>query len=235
MDKAAQPPENIASRRRFLGLAALGAGALALPGCASMGPFSYTEAIRRLLTVASQDAFEQLLAPNGFYDTQLAQLTANDLLGNRSSAVARILGSGLVRDRLMREFNQVAAEGAYRAAPVVADTIRVIGFQNAIDLVTGGPTAATSFLRQNMGQQLLEVMLPEIGDALSVVNDPVLGPALSELAGVNLQGVANSLTRNTEEVIWNAMGEAEARIRQDPYATDDPLLIGAFGTQGAVR
>ena len=231
MDKAVTPPENIASRRRFLGLAALGAGALALPGCASYGGFSYTEAIRRLLTVASQDAFEQLLAPGGFYDTQLAELTANDLMGNRSGAVARILGSGIVRDRLMREFNQVAAEGAYRAAPVVADTIRLIGFQNAMELVTGGPTAATGFLRQNMGQQLIEVMLPEIGDALTVLNDPVLGPALSELAGVNLQGVANSLTRNTEEVIWNAIGEAEARIRQDPYGTDDPLLIGAFGVR----
>lgn len=231
MDKAVTPPENIASRRRFLGFAALGAGALALPGCASYGGFSYTEAIRRLLTIASQDAFEQLLAPNGFYDTQLAQLTANDLLGNRSSAVARILGSSIVRDRLMREFNQVAAEGAYRAAPVVADTIRVIGFQNAIDLVTGGPTAATSFLRQNMGQRLIEVMLPEIGEALSVVNDPVLGPALSELAGVNLQSVTNSLTRNTEEVIWDAIGRAETSIRQDPYATNDPLLIGAFGVR----
>ncbi len=138
MDKAVMPPENSASRRRFLGLAALGAGALALPGCASYGGFSYTEAIRRLLTIASQDAFEQLLAPNGFYDTQLAQLTANDLLGNRSGAVARILGSGIVRDRLMREFNQVAAEGAYRAAPVVADTIRLIGFKNAVDLSPAG-------------------------------------------------------------------------------------------------
>ena len=78
---------------------------------------------------------------------------------------------------------------------------------------------------------LIEVMLPEIGEALSVVNDPVLGPALSELAGVNLQGVTNSLTRNTEEVIWDAIGRAETSIRQDPYATNDPLLIGAFGVR----
>ena len=229
MDKAVTPPDTIASRRRFLGLAALGAGALALPGCASYGGFSYTEAIRRLLTIASQDAFAQLLAPNGFYDTQLARLTADDVFGTRSGAVATILGSPLIRERMLREFNEVAAEGAYRAAPVVADTIRVIGFQNAVALITGGPTAATSFLRQNMGQQLIEVMLPEIGDALQVINDPVLGPALSELAGVNLSGVATSLTRNTEEVIWNAIGRAETAIREDPYATDDPLLIGAFG------
>ncbi len=66
-----------------------------------------------------------------------------------------------------------------------------------------------------MGQRLIEVMLPEIGDALSVVNDPVLGPALSELAGVNLQGVANSLTRNTEERDlerhWRGRGRDQAR------------------------
>ena len=224
MENALMPSRTAASRRRFLGFAALGAGALALPGCASYGGFSYVEAIRRLLTAASQDAFAQLLAPDGFYDTQLARLTAEDVFGTRSNAVATI-----VRERMMREFNRVAAEGAYRAAPLVFDTIRVIGVENAAALITGGPTAATSFLRQNMGNRLIEVMLPEIADALRVVNDPVLGPALSELAGVNLSGAANSLTRHTEDAIWSAMGRAESAIREDPYATDDPVLIGVFG------
>ena len=35
----------------------------------------------------------------------------------------------------------------------VADTIRVIGFENAVDLIRGGPTAATSFLRGIAGSQ----------------------------------------------------------------------------------
>lgn len=229
MENAVMPLSSTASRRRFLAFAAAGTGALALSGCATYGGFSYTEAIRRLLTVASQDAFEQLLAPDGFYDTQLARLAVDDALAGRGGAIASILGSTIVRERMMREFNSIAAEGAYRAAPVVADTVRVIGIQNAAALIAGGPTAATGFLRQNMGQQLIEVMLPEVSDALRVVNDPVLGPALSQLAGVDLSGVAGSLTRRTEDTIWTAIGQRESAIRADPYATNDPLLIGAFG------
>ncbi|GGD67811.1 DUF4197 domain-containing protein [Croceicoccus mobilis] len=231
-DFTASPPS---SRRGFLGLSLGGVATLALAGCASYQGYSFTEAIRRLLTIASQDAFEQLLAPGGFYDDQLARLSVDEVLGNRGGVLARILGSTIVRERMMREFNRIAAEGAYRAAPVVADTIRIVGFENAVALVSGEPTAATGYLRTNMGSRLIDVMLPEVSDALRVIDDPVLGPALSELSGVNLSGVADSLTRRTEDAIWSAIGREEAAIRADPYATNDPVLIGVFGARNAVR
>jgi hypothetical protein len=43
--------------RRQLLLAGVAGAALTLPGCQSMPGFSLTEAIRRLLTLASQNAF----------------------------------------------------------------------------------------------------------------------------------------------------------------------------------
>lgn len=235
MEKAYPPPmtagQRPVGRRSFLSFAALGAGAMVLPGCASYGGFSFTEAIRRLLTLSSQNAFESLLAPGGFYDDQLARLSVDEVLGNRGGVLASILGSSIVRDRMMREFNRIAAEGAYRAAPVVADTIRIVGFENAAALITGQPTAATAFLRGSMGERLVDVMLPEVSDALRVVNDPLIGPALSALAGVDFTRVANSLTRRTEDAIWTAIGREEAAIRADPRSTNDPLLIGVFGAR----
>lgn len=219
----------IASRRAFLGGLGLSAAAVALPGCASYGGFSFAEAIRRLLTLSSARAFDRLLADNGFYDSQVGRLQLDRFLGSRGGILGSILTSQLVKDRLFIGLADIAAEGADRAAPVIADTIRVVGIENAAALITGNPTAATSFLRGNMGSRLLDVMVPEIGQAMRVVNDPVVGPALSALTGTNLNSFVNGLTNVAEETIWTEMGNEEAAIRRDPRSTNDPVLIGVLG------
>lgn len=217
-------------RRRFMAMTGLGAAALALPACTTGAP-SLTEAIRRLLLLSSDRAFARLLAPGGFYENGLAGLNLEDVFGTRGGILQTILTSGVVRDRLARRLGDVAAIGAERAAPAIADTIRIVGVGNAVALITGDPTAATSFLRGNMGARLIDVMLPEIGDAMRVIDDPVIGPAFSALSGVDLSGVARNFTGRVEDVIWTEMGREEAAIRADPRETGDPLLIGVFGTR----
>ncbi|RVQ65494.1 DUF4197 domain-containing protein [Croceicoccus ponticola] len=222
-------PETQSSRRAFLGGLGLSAAALTLPGCASYGGFSFVEAIRRLLNVSSARAFDRLLAANGFYDSQVSRLQLDKFLGARGGILGSILTSSLVKDRLFHGLADVAADGAERAAPVIADTIRVVGIQNAAALITGNPTAATGFLRANMGQRLVDVMLPEVGQALRVISDPVVGPALSALTGTNLSSFVSGLTDAAEETIWTEMANEEAYIRKNPRVTNDPVLIGVFG------
>ena len=221
--------DTISSRRAFLGGIGLSAAALAMPGCASYGGFSFVDAIRRLLTLSSTRAFDRLLADNGFYDSQVGRLQLDRFLGSRGGILSSILTSQLVKDRLFLGLADVAAEGAERAAPVIADTVRTIGIANAAALVTGNPTAATSFLRSNMGSRLIDVMLPEVGQALRLVSDPVVGPALSALTGTNLSSFVTGLTDAAEETIWAEMGNEESAIRSNPRSTNDPLLIGVFG------
>lgn len=221
-------------RRAFLaGLSAT--GALGLSACAGpFGGFSFTDAVARLLFLSSDRAFQRMLQPGGFWDDQVAQLGFDAFLGSRGSVLARILTSTLFKDRLADAFGDIAYEGAERAAPLVADTIRVVGFQNAIDLVRGGPTAATSFLRQEMGGRLVEAMVPEIGGALRVARDPLVGEALAALSGVDIPQVANSFSARVDDVIWREIGVEEAAIRANPRATGDPLIIGVFGAGNAL-
>ena len=120
----------------------------------------------------------------------------------------------------------VAARGA---APIVADTVRTIGFANAVELIRGGPTAATGFLRQEMGTRLIDAMLPDVGQGLRLASDPIVGQALAALTGVDVPQVARSFTSKVDDVIWNEIGNEEEAIRANPQATRDPLIIGAFG------
>ena len=202
---------------------------LLLPGCASTGGFSMVEAVRRMLLLASENAFARLTAPGGFWDEQVARIGLGQLMGTRGDVLSRILTSSLVKDRLEERFASLAIDASFRAAPVVTDAVRVIGFDNAIDLVRGGPSAASSFLRQEMGTALLDTMVPELGEAIRLSNDPLIGQAIGALTGVNPGEVASRVGREVDNAVWGEIAREEAAIRADPQSTRDPLLIGVFG------
>lgn len=214
-------------------LAGLGAtGALALPGCSTLGGFSFTDAIRRVLLLSSDRAFARMLDDGGYWDEAVGQLGLANALGTRGDIVSRILTSGLVKNRLEGAFADIAEVGAERAAPLVADAVRTIGIQNAIDLVRGGPTAATEFLRGNMGQTLVEAMVPELGSAMRVAQEPLVGQLLSSLTGIDVGGISRNLSNSVDNAIWKEIGIEESAIRADPGSTNDPIIMGVFGAGG---
>lgn len=224
--------ERPTGRRAFIGGLTLGGAALALPSCAGLPGFSMVDAVQRILFLSSERAFARMLQGGGFWDDQVGQLGLGNLLGTRGDVLGRILTSSLFKNRLEDAFADIAYEGAERAAPLVTDAVRTIGIQNAIDLVRGGPTAATAFLRGSMGATLVEAMVPELGAAMRVASDPLVGELLRGLTGVDLGGATTRFATNIDNTIWREMGAEEAAIRANPRATNDPLIIGVFGVGG---
>ena len=229
-------------RRAFLSTAGLGglslaAGGTLLAGCQSgygLG-FSLTDAIQRLLFLSSERAFSRMLADGGFWDDQVAGIGLGNLLGSRGNVLGNILTSALFKNRLEGAFADFAFDAADRAAPLVTDAVRTIGIRNAIDLVNGGPRAATSYLRGQMGLALVEAMVPELGRAMRVAQDPLVGQALAALTGVDVPQVASRVATRIDDTIWGEMGREEEYIRANPRATNDPAIIGVFETANAVR
>lgn len=222
------------SRRRFLAGATASGALLALPACESLGGFSLVDAVRRLLYLSSERAFARLLAPDGYWDDAVADIGLDNMLGTRGGILASILTSSLFKDRLEGAFADIAIEGAERAAPIVTDAVRVIGIDNALALINGGPTAATEFLRGGMGTTLVEAMVPELGQAMRIASEPLVAELLGGLTGIDVRGVAQNVSRTIDNAIWNEIGVEEAAIRANPRATNDPLLIGALAAGGAL-
>ena len=170
-----------------------------------------------------------MLQADGFWDQQVAALGLGNVLGARGDVLSRILTSGLFKSRLDRAFGEIAFRGAERAAPVVTEAVRVIGIDNAIDLVRGGPTAATGYLRGRLGSRLIDAMVPELGAAMRVASDPLVGQALAALTGVDTAQVATRFADTIDETIWREIGNEESAIRADPAATNDAAIIAIFG------
>ena len=227
------PRNPIQSRRTFIAASLAATAVFALPGCATTGSYSYTEAIRRLLLLSSENAFARMTAPGGYWDQQVAQIGLNQLFGSRGNVLANILTSTLFKSRLEDVAAGIAVDASYRAAPIVVDAVRTIGWANAIDLIRGGPTAASGFLRQEMGTALIDAMVPGVGDALRVAQDPLIGQLVAGLTGVDIGGMATTFATEVDDAIWGEIAREESSIRADPAATRDPVLIGVFGPGAA--
>lgn len=215
------------ARRGFMA-GSLASGALLLPGCASMGGFSMVEAIKRLLTLSGERAFAKLVAPGGFWDSEVARFDLPTLFNGNAGGLKGLLTSTVFKNQLQKQLNIVAEKGAERAAPIMLEAVKTMSIPDAIGLVRGGPTAATTWLRSAMGPALINGMIPGLTDALRVSSDPVLGQAIKALAGVDLGGVAQAIANRADNSIWYQIGSEEREIRTNPQSTNDPLLIGVF-------
>lgn len=216
------------NRRTIMRGAAIGAGALLLGGCATYES-RVTNVIERLLLLSSQRAFARLTAPGGFWDQQVAAIGLDTFLGARGNVLAGILSSGIVKARLEREFAGFAVDASERAAPVIYDTIELIGVENTIALIRGGSTSATAFLRDEAGPRVIDAMVPELSQAMRIAQDPLVGQLVSAAVGVDVGIAASRVAGNVNNAIWSEIGREEAAIRADPRSTNDPVLIGAFG------
>ncbi len=155
------------SRRSFItgvSTAALIGMTMGVSGCASLPAFSLDEAVRRLLFASSERAFARLTSDGGFWDDQVAAIGLGNIMGTRGNILSTILTSAIFKDRLEDAFADLAVEGAERAAPLVADAVRVIGIGAARQLIDGGPRAATQMLRGELGMTLVDAMVPQLGE-----------------------------------------------------------------------
>jgi hypothetical protein len=214
--------------RRTLLAGMAGTAVLALPGCSSMGGFSMVDALKKLLTLSSQNAFAKLTAPGGFWDSSVARFEVPELFSGSGGTLKSLLTTAAFKQQLQRQLNIAAEKGAERAAPLVLETVRNISVPDAVGLIRGGPTAATSWLRGEMGAGLINAMVPGLGDAIRLSSDPVLGQAIKALSGVDIGGVAQAVSIRADNSIWYQIGAEETAIRANPASTNDPLLIGAL-------
>ena len=219
---------NTLARRTFLaGTSAT--GLLALSGCAGgFGGYGLVDAVRDLLLLSSDRAIARLTAPDGFWNSQVARIDLPELFGNRGGVIAAILQSSTFRNQLQHRLNNFAEQGAYRAAPVITEAVRTIGIDNAVAIIRGQPTAATSYLRSAMGPALINSLIPALGDVMRVSGDPLLNQAISALAGVNVGDVAVALANKADSAMWYEIGAAEADIRGHPEQTNNARLIAAL-------
>jgi hypothetical protein len=217
--------------RRSLVVAGCTLPLLALPGCAMLpGGFGLEDAIRRILTTSSERAFARLLQDNGFFQDDLARLPLPPQLAGAGTVAGALLAQPVVQQQLLQLINRAAWSAAENAAPVVYQAIRSMSITDAVGIVRGGPTAATNYLQRAMGTAIVDAMFPGVGQALRTFDNGIVNQVLQAATGINFTGLQRYVAESAASSIYRAIGREEAAIRANPRQTNDPVLIGVFGT-----
>ncbi len=220
--------ECMLSRRTMIG-GMLAAGIMALPACTAMKVQSMEEAVRKLLFQASESAFARLTAPGGFYDDKLDRIELPGRFAKGGHSAVDFLTSAVFKGRLEKAFGKIAEKGAEHAAPIVVQAIRSASIPDAERIIRSGPSGATEFLRQALGGSLIEAMVPAVGDAIRLADEPLVAQAIASLTGIDDAGsVARNIAGQVDDRIWAAIGREEAAMRAHPESIKDPMLRRLF-------
>lgn len=226
-------------RRKFvIGAAACGAfvglSGLAFPGVAlAQAADPATDAVRRLMVFATQNALARLGQTNAFLNSTVARFGMPVLFTKGGAATTGPLAQAAFRQLLIQRLNQAAEAGARGAVPAMAEASRKLPIPNASAILRGRPTAATSTLRLEMGSGLVNALRAPIEQGLIAQQDPTIAQAVASLPGVTLADVAHAIALSADNGIWYEIGSAEAEIRANPASTGDSVLISALGIQPA--
>ncbi|RYY39253.1 MAG: DUF4197 domain-containing protein [Chitinophagaceae bacterium] len=206
-------------------------------GCSGSKLLNYTlteqdaaQAIRELLNAGAR---------NGSVGNAFAK--ENVITTVFPSEVAKVLNTlnnlGLSRDldRFTTSLSSATTTSVERAIPVFASAISGMRLGDAINLVKGGGTSATDYLKANTGSQLRTALTPVMQNALAEYKlneqwDKLIAPIKNTGVGSRLNlDLSNLMAGAVSEAMFRKMAEGEQLIRTNASYRTTPLLQKVFG------
>lgn len=145
------------------------------------------------------------------------------------------LGLSKDLDRFTTSLSSAATASVDRAVPVFANAIAGMRVGDAINLVKGGGTSATDYLKSNTSSSLRSALTPVMQSALDEykINDQwnkLLGPIRNTGVGSHLNlDLPNLMAAAVSQAMFRKMAEGEQLIRTNASYRTTPLLQKVFG------
>ena len=153
-----------------------------------------------------------------------------------------ILGTvaGQQMDKLITSMNRGAENAMAEAKPIFVSAIKGMTIQDAINIVTGGDGAATSYLKRVTSSQLQAKFRPVIKTELDKLNVNDLWTDVSgfynKASGKNVTTDLNDyVTEKAMSALFTEIRKEEDKIRKDPVARTTDILKKVFGYADAQK
>lgn len=137
-------------------------------------------------------------------------------------------------DRFTSTMTLAAEKTAERSIPIFLNAVTTMSVTDAMNIVKGGGTAATDYLRARVGAQLRQSITPVMQTALDEykLNDQwkkMTAPVQSMLGSrVNLD-LANLMAGVVSESMFRKIAQKEQEVRNNASARTTTLLRKVFG------
>jgi hypothetical protein len=146
----------------------------------------------------------------------------------------RDLGMGSLVDKAILSVNRAAEDAAKSAAPIFVNAVKSMTINDALGILKGSDTAATSYLKSKTTLSLTNAFKPVIEKSLAKVNATKywgdVFTAYNKFATKKINtDLSAFVTERALDGIFYQVGVEEKAIRKDPVARTTEILRKVFG------
>ena len=192
------------------------------------------DGLKQALTLGAQKSAGKLSATDGFFKDAVVKI----LFPPEAQKVEKTLrsaGMGNMVDDAILRMNRAAEDASKSAAPIFVDAIKNMSVSDALGVLRGSDTAATSYLRKTTTPQLTSSFKPVIDASLQKTDATKYWKQVFDtynklpmVKKVN-PDLSTYVTEKALTGLFYYVAQEEAKIRKDPAAQVTDILKKVFG------
>ncbi len=125
--------------------------------------------LKEALSLGAKKSADKLSAADGFFkDAAVKVLMPPE--AQKVEKTLRSIGAGKLVDDAILSFNRAAEDASKSAAPIFIDAVKSMSVSDALGILKGPDTAATSYLKKTTTSKLTAAFKPTIDSSLKKVN-----------------------------------------------------------------
>jgi hypothetical protein len=204
-------------------------------GTSSLSTEEIVSGLKEALSVGAQNSSGKLSAANGFFKDAAVKILMPEEMKKVESRL-RAIGMGKLVDDAVLSMNRAAEDASKTAAPIFVDAIKKMSVKDAVGILKGADTAATSYLRKTTADELTKSFTPIVEEALKKVNATKywkdLATAYNKFSSTPVNTDLNQyVTGKALNGLFFYVGEEEKKIRTNPAARVNDILKKVFGSK----
>lgn len=180
----------------------------------------------------------KLTQKDGFYKNELVKILLPDEI-QKVDQTLRKLGMGSLADQGLVLINRAAENAVKEATPIFVDAVKNISFNDAKNILLGGKSAATDYLKSSTSKALYSKFNPVVQESLSSVgadgiwekifttynNLPLVTPVNTNLTDYvtnkTMDGVFSMIAVEEDNIRENIGGSRSTNLLKEVFAIQD--------------
>ena len=198
--------------------------------------FNVASGLKQALEMGVSSGVDLLSKDGGYFKDQAVRILLPEEL-QKVDKTLRSVGLGSLADQGLKVLNEAAENAVSQAKPIFLSAIRNMTFTDAMNILKGNNTAATTYLKNSTYSSLEAAFAPKVQASLSEVGaDKVWENIINKYNQIPLvKPVGPNLTKYVTQHAINGLfvkvGDKEKEIRTNIAARTTPLLKSVFAMQ----
>ena len=191
--------------------------------------------LKEALSIGAQKSADKLSVADGFFKDAAVKILLPEQ-AQKAEKTLRSMGMGKMVDDAILSVNRAAEDASKSATPIFVNAVKKMSIQDAVGILRGADTSATSYLKKTTTPDLTTAFKPVIDNSLKKTDATKYWKVVFETYN-NLPttfkkvdpDLSGYVTQKAMDGIFYYVAIEEKNIRKDPAAQVTDILKKVFG------